>query len=43
VVLDPGAAMMALLDEAKAVLPQIEAAYREDRPTRRSLTPCGRG
>jgi len=30
--IDPGAAMMAFLDEAKAVLPQVEAAYREDRP-----------
>lgn len=29
---DPGAAMMAFLDEAKAVLPQVEAAYRADRP-----------
>jgi MGT family glycosyltransferase len=32
VVVDGGAAMMAFLDEAKAVLPQVEAAYREDRP-----------
>ena len=31
-VMDPGGAMMAFLDEAKAVLPQIEAAYADDRP-----------
>lgn len=32
VVVDLGAAMMAFLDEAKAVLPQVEAAYGDDRP-----------
>ena len=32
VAIDLSAAMMTFLDEAKAVLPQVEGAYQEDRP-----------